>query len=293
MKIYYLLNEEGRKDSLLKGGNGKEIQFIETTINEDNIKLATVSSDGIAEIHIGYECRKKGSLDGIKVDYEEREDGLGKYIKDVYRVIYFNKLMVADELIKWEKDRQTKLVEMESKCQAVLYEREKKIKEREKNNEIERRRKDEKMRIWEKERRERENEEMEKQKAENAEIQKKRQEFEEERNIWINKYGSQYLKDANALNYDIDDVYLIERAKIEHPGYQLDINDNVSWSDIKNPSVKALREVKELLEKGLNAIIVELTAPVEEDDYDDDDFDNCEAIVISNYFGNNYLIKTL
>ncbi|ADQ05542.1 U32 family peptidase [Caldicellulosiruptor owensensis OL] len=54
-RIRYLFNEEGRKKSLLSGGNGKELQEIECNATPEIIELAIVDRDGNISLDIGTE----------------------------------------------------------------------------------------------------------------------------------------------------------------------------------------------------------------------------------------------
>ena len=49
--INYLLNEGGRKDSILKNQGGKEINLIKTEVTDRILKLARVNEDGSIDFH--------------------------------------------------------------------------------------------------------------------------------------------------------------------------------------------------------------------------------------------------
>lgn len=58
-RIRYLLNEEGRKKSLLSGGNGKELQEIYCNATPEVIELARVDKYGNIYLDIGAEISVK------------------------------------------------------------------------------------------------------------------------------------------------------------------------------------------------------------------------------------------
>lgn len=100
----------------------------------------------------------------------------------------------------------------------------------------------------------------------------------------------------NCLEMDIkaNKEYVIERAKMEHPGYKVDYSDDANWEERVSPTVKAIEELKELKSKGIVCNIVWLTRPIDNDRCDYDyDFESCEAIVIREYLGSYDLIKIM
>jgi hypothetical protein len=100
--IYYLLNEAGRKKSLLGGGDGKINQQVSVELNNDNMDLFTINEQGEAKLYVGYEDEEHSSN---LVDFEISESNNGPSIKDVYRKIMFDKIMTADELIEFNRNR--------------------------------------------------------------------------------------------------------------------------------------------------------------------------------------------
>ena len=82
--ITYYLNEEGRKQSLLSGGNGKAEQITTVEITENIIDLFKVNKDGKATLQIG-----EYSIDNIVNN----------------KPLLFEKIMAGEELIKFELDR--------------------------------------------------------------------------------------------------------------------------------------------------------------------------------------------
>lgn len=283
--IKYLLSEEGRKNSLLLGGDGYEVQVIEVEVSERILKLANVDTDGNVELNVGFKKSSYGNLlRDITVDYKERNDEYGKYLIEEAGKKYFDKVPEINELLSWEESRREKLKKLEAEYQLYGNERKKKIQEA--NIRIE-----EEYRICEEEQREyNKKRKLEEQKIKEEQEEKHRT-YTDERSNWINEYGSQYLKNANKLGYDINSKYAIERATKELPDFELDIDDNSSWDERTNPSEKAIEEVMKLIENGYNAEVVWLTCPVDPDE--EEDFEECEAIGIREYLGEFYLVKVI
>lgn len=287
--IKYLLNEKGRKNSLLNSGNGKELQSIEAEVSERLLKYAPVSQNGEVTLYIGFEL-KYSNIKGIIIDYKVACDELGDYIQEIYDKNYFDRVMTVDELLSWEEKRISKLEKLKDKYKDIMEEREKKLKEKELlKQEEEQKQQEEKERKRAKE---------EQDKLVLAEEKKKKEKaFIEERNKWITQDGSQYLKDAIELGYKINRKYVFERASKELGKFKVDIDDKAYWQEKCNPSENALVEVKGLIEEGYNAEIVWLTDAVEDanekDEYYDEPFEPCEAIVIFDYLGKYNLVKEI
>lgn len=280
--IKYLLSEEGRKNSILLKGKGQELQEIEVEVSERILKLANVDTYGKVELNVGFKkLSYNNSLEGTTVDYEEVNDEYGKcFIKKTGKK-YFDKVPELNEILNWEENRRDKLKKMEENHQVHEEERAKKIKEANF-------RREEEYKIREKEQREYDKKRKLKEQKIKEEQEEKHRAYEDERSNWINEYGSQYLKNAIKLGYDIDSKYAIERAIKELPDFELDVDDNSVWGERVNPSEKAVEEVMKLIENGYKAEVVWLTSPD-----DEDDFEECEAIGIREYLGNYYLVKLI
>ena len=131
------------------------------------------------------------------------------------------------------------------------------------------------------------------------EVEKARQKAE--LNAWIAEHGSDHLKSAHELGYEVGRLYATERFEHEIPtGWQLDFYDRAAWYVRTNPSADAIVELKlaqALCEAvgGSHATIVWLTHPPsqepEEDDYGY--FEACEAVIIRGYLGKYDLVKML
>ncbi|OAA87795.1 hypothetical protein [Clostridium ljungdahlii] len=260
------------------------------------MKLANVDTNGNIYLNIGFIFSEyKNHLENILVDYIKKEDECGKYLTEKMRKKRFDKVQEVNELLTWEENRRENLKKLEEKYQPFIDERDKREeefrKERERVEEIrreqslrEREEEDKRLKIKEENERKEELKELEKEK-------KKEEAFGQERDKWIAAYGSQYLKQAIKLKYDVDSKYVIERAKKEFPDYDCDINDNAGWSECCNPTEKSIEEVVKLIENGNEAEIVWLTNPADSD-YQDD-FQEREAIAIINYLGKYDLIKSI
>lgn len=126
-------------------------------------------------------------------------------------------------------------------------------------------------------------------------IIKSTKENEAEMLRWINEQGSEYLKDIYNLGYKTEETYVEERAAKEFLDYELDYKKSCQWEKMYNPSKKLIKEVKELLNRGLDAEVVLLKAPIIGDEYESgyyrQEFYRYETIVIKNYLSHNWLVK--
>ncbi len=127
-----------------------------------------------------------------------------------------------------------------------------------------------------------------------------KRETAETKDVFIEAHGSDHLKRAHAGGYDCTRKYVRERAAHEAPGFVVDIEDDASWGDRSCPSLAALNAADAAAALGLGtATIVWLKSEphdtkVERDPYDyDEPFEQCEAIVISDYLGKYDLVKIL
>lgn len=116
---------------------------------------------------------------------------------------------------------------------------------------------------------------------------------------WIAEHGSNHLKRAIERGHDCQRKYAIERAASEAPGYIVDFENSASWKERTCPSLSALNEADkaEALEIG-DAEIVWLTdeprtSKRTSDDYYEDEFQACEAVIIREYLGKYDLVKSL
>lgn len=280
--IKYLLSEEGRKNSLLNGGDGKMQQVLEIEISERVIKLAEVDNEGNVILNIGHRF-VRSSIYEVNLDYTINDYGI---ISSKTDVVYFDKPMTADELILWEENKNaylnSKHDELKIKSEEIITQNkiDKELKQKKKTEEA--KAVDDKKKLEDEERK--------------LLVEKKKQKqekYENERLQWIELKGSQYLKDAIRLGYNINRNYVIERAEYEFPDYEVDYHDNAAWDSRSNPSEEALDEVKELIEKGYDAEVVWLTSSVDDSEYGRHYFEECEAIAIRNYLRKYDLVKIM
>jgi hypothetical protein len=114
-----------------------------------------------------------------------------------------------------------------------------------------------------------------------------------EKVAWIEANGSAHLKRAHQGGFNCHRKYIKERAAFDLPGCMIDWNDDAKWVDCACPSMAALDALEAAPE---DAKLVWLKLPpaaqTEEDYYDGDNFEPCEAIVIRAYLGSKYdLVK--
>ena len=118
---------------------------------------------------------------------------------------------------------------------------------------------------------------------------------------WISANGSEYLRRAVAAGYNCKRKYLVERAVLEYPGFTVDVEDAAEWRSRSCPSTEALDEQDALLaaHTGITVDIVWLTAPAsdhktdsERDEFDEEQSEPCEAIVVNDpIYGKYDLVK--
>lgn len=222
-------------------------------------------------------------LGQVVVDYKlEKKWSSYWEIEEVRDFKMFSEPQTVEQLIEWEKNRVKNITEKKAALeeQKKVLEKEYEEKEKIKN-----------------EQRQREAEELEKKKREEKEkIKQEKERIIKERKAWIEQYGSEKLKLALELGYECEKDYVYERAKKEFPDFTLDYFNNGCWEKTDNPSFEALKEVKELIEKGYNAYVAEIERfPYDEDNDSEDDNGDIEgeAIVISGYLGKYDLVKLI
>lgn len=282
-KIFYLLSEAGRKDSLLKGGDGKELQVIETEATPEIIELAQVLPDGQIWLPVGCGIERwsgKPNSDYPIMNYKLYTGYYEKpHLTAETKLTLFDTVQTVEKLIEWEKNRLANVErskqELQDKLQAAIA----KYEEEQAKREAARKAREEELKEIER-KREAEKEAREKERAE-----------------WIKQYGSDYLKDCLELGVSANLEYVVERAAMEFPGFTVDYTDNANWERRFSPSHEALEELKALRNAGVeDSDIFWLTRPAkvrDEDDDDDYDFEPCEAIIIRNYLGKYDLVKII
>lgn len=124
---------------------------------------------------------------------------------------------------------------------------------------------------------------------------------------WIKMHGSAHLKRAFGRGYDCLRRYVVERVAVEAPGFTVDFDSKSDWKSRPCPSVLALdaedeaAPIAEALKLALPPVVVWLTssaqdtvpASEEHSDYDEEDFEPCEAVVLRSYLGKYDLVKVV
>lgn len=113
LTIYYKANEEGRKASILNGGNGRELQKVSMLLTPELLKIAKVDISGKVTLEVGFE-----SFGGAKIDAVHGHSKATKHeIRFKRLTTRFERMMNPDELIAFEKARvaslQMKIQELE------------------------------------------------------------------------------------------------------------------------------------------------------------------------------------
>ena len=307
LTIRYLLNEEGRKKSLLSNGDGKMIQVLTTDeIDEEKLKYAHVDKNGNAYINVGFRfvSERSEDVDKITTEYEvfvRDYDKIGYYslsssdepkiISKTKEIIYYDNIQNIDSLINDYNILQKKIEENKKVIKKQLK--------------IEREIFKEKLDIAIKKRQEiidKANIEKEKEKKLKEKINREEKEFKEklvkEKEQWIKEHGSEYLKTAFNNGYDCQRKYVEERAKFEYPDFYLDFyNKVIIWSR-SMPSEKALIDSLNIKD----GIFKEAKVIWAKDSYNDNErknlekylnhkFEECEAVMIDEYLGKYRLFK--
>ena len=285
INVFYLLNEEGRKEDILNGKDGQYLQHLVIESTPELLRIATVDPDGSIYLGLNVEARvataadlngeefieserfkqyeydfegKKFIIDNCSiVDYVLEKVGNEYDVLEVLDSIEyprtFTEESIIEEIEKFEK-KQKKLARIEKNLKKQLEEI-------------------------------------------NAAQKQKEVVFEEEKKNWIEINGSEHLKLSAKLNYENIELYPTERAKAEYPEYILhleDIHEEVLKDTISaNPSFESLKEVADLIDKGIDAKVINVDH-FEKDD-DDQIVNICkkEAIIIVGYLGKFMLIKNI
>jgi hypothetical protein len=281
VRIEYLLSEEGRKKSLLAGGDGRELQVIETEATPELIELGRVDKDGNVTLKVGfswYDSTGRTRPWGVEVNKKVIQNHYSpgwSWATDT-STIYFDEPQSVESLIAWEKARLARLREAET----------------DERNKAEIKRLNEIFNVKEAQRKQQEEERRRREEEERRRKEEERRRLEQEKAEWVEAHGSDYLKRALRLGYDCQRQYVTERAAKEFPDYTVDFDNDARWRSRSCPSPEALEEVERLIASGYDAQVVWLTAPPYELEYDDI-FDECEAIIIFNYLGKYNLVKAL
>jgi hypothetical protein len=105
----------------------------------------------------------------------------------------------------------------------------------------------------------------------------------EEKDDWIRRFGSDYLKKAWDHGYPVQRPYVVERAGREFPGYVVDFNCFAKWHSRDVPTEAALDESLRV-----GGRVVWLIRPVEDAP---DDWDKREAVLVEGFLGKYTLLR--
>jgi flagellar biosynthesis GTPase FlhF len=126
--------------------------------------------------------------------------------------------------------------------------------------------------------------------------QAKKEPYEKERAEWIEKHGSQYLKNLLEIDVDPERGYVIERAEAECHGFVVDYEDHARWDATicDMPSTEIVSKVKEYRAKGFNEIFPAILEnyPVATEKDHPDSFESCQAVIIRGFLGKYDLVWT-
>lgn len=278
--IMYLLNEEGRKASLLAGGDGKERQKVQADITPELLELTTVDQDGNAVLDLTKNRPNTALLRtdvyGVRINLRCKYGG-----QDLNPVAAepFSAPQTAEQLIKWEKARQDNLEEQVAELEPLAEQAKREHAEEE--------------RIRKEDHAKREAERAEREARELAAEKAAKEAALKDRTEWIAEYGSDYLRRATRLGYNCQRQYVTERAAHEYPEYIVDFDRESVCKTRSCPSMEALVEVEALIEAGVSAEVVWLTHPAYKfESYDDEmDWEPCEAITIEDYLTGYTLVR--
>jgi hypothetical protein len=104
----------------------------------------------------------------------------------------------------------------------------------------------------------------------------------QEKARWIAQHGSAQLQRLLAAGYSSDERYATERARHEHPDYELDLDQETRYGRCDSPSDDAFAEAERV---GGRVMLVS-----ESDDGPRETWER-EVIVIENYLGHHTLLR--
>ncbi len=102
--------------------------------------------------------------------------------------------------------------------------------------------------------------------------------IEAEKIAWARANGSDHLRRCVEAGYDCQRLYVTERAALDHPGYLVDFDGKADWKSRACPSPEAMDEVERA---GGDARVVWLIDPPTQRQDDDEDFEECEAVIVT------------
>lgn len=275
---YYLLNEEGRKKSLLQGGNGCMIQHITGELNEIVLQYATVSSNGTAEIMISSERTPSGIYPKLEVENYSRSyvpihtisdehSILDYYIIPIHGFSFFSEPQTVEQLLSFLEERQLFLKNRKELVEKYIEEdkqhamKQDPIKSyQEKNSHYRQKKNVDEKAFW-------------------SQLE----------NDWIMTYGSFHLKLLYTQNYAFQKQYAVERAKLEFPDFE--VKDGMYLNLHQCPTEKNLELLQFYKEKQYDANIVSMKKVVSHNKNSIDSlneewsFIEVEAVIIPYFYG--------
>jgi hypothetical protein len=118
--------------------------------------------------------------------------------------------------------------------------------------------------------------------------------LETEKKTWIEKHGSDHLREVYAAGYPCQRAYVEERVVYElGEDWTVDFGDRCAWEEKVMPSRAAMELKKKLKKQGHEAEIVWLTDDGVEREYGDDEFSPCEAVVIRDYLSKYNVVRIM
>ncbi len=114
---------------------------------------------------------------------------------------------------------------------------------------------------------------------------------EAEREAWAKEHGSDHLQKSIAEGFDCKKLYVLERAALEAPDFEVDYYDVARFDYVNCPSWDALMAKDQAKELNLGIpVIVNLTRPPDNSDNSDypDDLDEPETAIMIEDFLNEY-----
>ena len=275
IKVVYELTEVGQKKSILSGGNGKRIQDFTTPATEKLIELSKVDAEGNLVLNVSIPQYTTSTKYENDKDFSWDKRMVGKFYSNITS---FDDIQTIESILEQYNSSEVNKEKLE---QELI---DSNINEENYNKALQ-----DYLKRLEK------NKEHEKEIAEKKEkesILKKK--YEEDKIKWIIENGSQYLKDCLAMDIKANKEYVLDRVSFEHKGYEVDYSDNAKWDEKVSPSIEAVEELKKLRANNIECEIVWLTRPINDEEYDyDNQFENCESIVIRNYLGKYDLVKIM
>ena len=238
IRIQYLLSEQGRKASILAGGDGRHVQRLTVEVLPEALALAHVAADGTATVYVGHDGMALEVVQRTITGYDPVEYGdAAGHLRTVRGVVEWDSPQAPTDLLASEAarragvqtERATRLAESEAAASTRAAE-------------AEAERRDVAAMRAEEERR---------QAAHAAENECRRAAaaqaalaYTAEREAWVVVHGSERLRAALVLGLlaECDAVYCDERLAVERPGWEWE-PESVEVQALRNPSVEQLSEL--------------------------------------------------